>query len=152
MSAVKGVNITNLDATPMVPASSEQVHGVLRVWYDTYEAASPGDPSTITMARIPAYSTIHDVILKCDALGSSTTLSVGDSSDIDRFIQILGTWNVAGQSESMLAGQASSIAATQAIQMAGIGYRYTSETDIVVTSAGADIAGSLHLWVYYTTD
>jgi len=151
MSAVKGVNITNLDATPMVPASSEQVHGVLRVWYDTYEASTPGDPSTITMARIPAYSTIHDVILKCDALGGSTTLSVGDSSDIDRFIAILGTWNVAGQTQSMLAGQ-SAIAAASSTQMAGVGYRYTSETDIVVTVAGADISNSLHLWVYYTTD
>tara|TARA_R100001594_G_scaffold33795_2_gene62573 strand:+ start:7543 stop:7992 length:450 start_codon:yes stop_codon:yes gene_type:complete len=149
MASVKGVNITNLDATPRVPASSEQVHGVMRVWYDTYEASSVGSGSDITMARIPAYSTIHDVVLKADALGGSSTLTVGDSDDADRFLAAIGTWNAAGQSQSMQAGTSTGAPTTA---MGGLGYRVTSETDILVTTGGATITGSIHLWVHYSTD
>ena len=151
MATVYGANITNLDATPRVPASSEQVHGVMRVWYDTYEASSLGSGSTITMARIPAYSTVHDVVLKCDALGGSSTLSVGDSSDADLFLTVVGTWNVAGQTQSIQAGQ-DAIAAGTSTGILGAGYRYTSETDLIITTGGATISGSIHMWTYYTTD
>ena len=40
MASVKGVNITNLDSTPSVKASSEQVGGKIRVFHDTFEASS----------------------------------------------------------------------------------------------------------------
>jgi len=150
MAAVYGVNITNLDATPRVPASSEQVHGVLRVWYDTYEASSVSAADTITMARMPAYSTVHDVVLKCDALAGSSTLIVGDSDDPNRFIEVSGTWNAAGQTQSMLAGGSNGSA--PAVSMNGLAYRYTSETDVYITTGGATINNSIHMWVYYTTD
>ena len=150
MAAVYGVNITNLDATPRVPASSEQVHGVLRVWYDTYEASSVSSGDTITMARMPAYSTVHDVILKCDALAGSSTLIVGDSDDPNRFIEVSGTWNAAGQTQSMLAGGSNGSA--PAVSMNGLAHRYTSETDIYITVGGATINNSIHMWVFYTTD
>ena len=103
MASVKGVNITNIDATPIVKVSSEVAGGKVRVFHDTYEASSLASGSDITIARIPVNATIHDVIVKCDALGSGVTLKVGDSGDDDRYIGV-GTWNVAGQSQSMLAG------------------------------------------------
>ena len=40
MASVKGVNITNIDATPVVNVDSENAGGKLRVFHDTYEAAS----------------------------------------------------------------------------------------------------------------
>lgn len=149
MAAVYGVNITNLDATPRVPASSEQVHGVLRVWYDTYEASSVSAADTITMARMPAYSTVHDVVLKCDALAGSSTLMVGDSDDPNRFIEASGTWNAAGQTQSMLGGTSTG---APTVSMNGLAHRYTSETDIIITTGGATINNTIHMWVYYTTD
>ena len=91
MASVKGVNITNLDATPVVLSSSEEVGGKLRVFYDTYEAVSVASGDDITIARIPANATIHDVIIKCDALGSGVTLKVGDSGDDDRYLSVVGT-------------------------------------------------------------
>jgi hypothetical protein len=104
MASVKSVNITNLDSVPVVLSSSEEVGGKLRVFYDTYEASSLASGSDITIARIPANATIHDVIVKADALGSGVTLSVGDSASASRYIGVTGTWNVAGQTQSMLAG------------------------------------------------
>ena len=145
MASVKGVNITNIDATPVVNVDSENAGGKLRVFHDTYEAASLASGSDITIARIPVNATIHDVILKCDALGGSSTLKVGDSGDDDRYLAAVGTWNAAGQAQSMLAG---STAANTAV--AGLGYKVTEATDLIITTGGATISGTIYFWVYYT--
>ena len=147
MASVKGVNITNMDATPVVNVDSENAGGKLRVFHDTYEAASLASGSDITIARIPVNATIHDVIVKCDALGGSSTLKVGDSGDDDRYLAAVGTWNAAGQVQSMLGG---STAANTAV--AGLGYRTTASTDIVITTGGATISGTIYCWVYYTVE
>ncbi len=150
MASVKGGNITNIDATPITKVSSEEAGGKLRVWHDTYEASSLASGSDITMARIPAGATIHDVIVKADALGSGVGLQVGDSDDDDRYWASKGSWNVAGQTHSMLAGQ--SIAAGDSAAMTGIAHRVTSETDILITTSGASATGTIDLWVYYTVE
>ena len=147
MASVKGVNITNIDATPVVNVDSENAVGKLRVFHDTYEAASLASGSDITIARIPVNATIHDVIVKADALGGSSTLKVGDSGDDDRYLAAVGTWNAAGQVQSMLGG---STAANTAV--AGLGYRTTASTDIVITTGGATISGTIYCWVYYTVE
>ena len=147
MASVKGVNITNIDAPPVVNVDSENAGGKLRVFHDTYEAASLASGSDITIARIPVNATIHDVIVKADALGGSSTLKVGDSGDDDRYLAAVGTWNAAGQEQSMLGG---STAANTAV--AGLGYRTTASTDIVITTGGATISGTIYCWVYYTVE
>ncbi len=149
MASVKGVNITNLDATPVVLSSSEEVGGKLRVFYDTYEAVSVASGDDITIARIPANATIHDVIIKCDALGAGVTLKVGDSGDDDRYLSVVGTWNVAGQSQSMSSGSSTGAATTA---VTGIGYRTTASTDIKITTGGATASGTIFSWVYCTVE
>ena len=147
MSSVKGVNYTNITATPIVKSDSEVAGGKVRVSYDSYEAASLASGSDITIGRVPANATIIDVVLKCDALGGSSTLKVGDAADDDRYLAAVGTWNAAGQTQSMLGG---STAANTA--MGGLGYRTTAETDIIITTGGATISNSIHCWVYYTVE
>jgi hypothetical protein len=149
MASVKSVNITNLDSVPVVLSSSEEVGGKLRVFYDTYEASSLASGSDITIARIPANATIHDVIVKADALGSGVTLSVGDSASASRYIGVTGTWNVAGQTQSMLSG--SSTGAPVAA-VTGLGYRTSASTDILITTGGASATGTIFAWVYYTVE
>ena len=144
MASVKSVAITNLDAVPAVNSDGGNLSPMM-VWHDTYEASSLGSGSDITIARIPAGATIHDVIIKADALGGSSTLTAGDSGDADRFLAAVGTWNAAGQCQSMLAG---STAANTAV--AGLGYKVTSETDILITTGGATISGTIYFWVHYT--
>ena len=85
--------------------------------------------------------------MKADALGGSSTLKVGDSGDDDRYLAAVGTWNAAGQVQSMLGG---STAANTAV--AGLGYRTTASTDIVITTGGATISGTIYCWVYYTVE
>ena len=144
MASVKSSAITNLDAVPAVNADGGN-NSPMMVWHDTYEAASLGSGSDITIARIPAGATIHDVIIKADALGGSSTLKVGDSGDDDRYLAAVGTWNAAGQAQSMLAG---STAANTAV--AGLGYKLYSQTDIIITTRGASITGTIYAWVYWT--
>ena len=149
MASVKGANITNMDATPIVKVSSENAGGKIRVFHDTYEASSLASGSDITIARIPKNATIHDVIIKCDALGSGVTLKVGDSEDDDRYITVVGTWNVAGQSQSMLAGSSTG-APVPAVT--GLGYRTTAETDIIITTGGAAATNTIFCWVMYSVE
>ena len=86
MSSVKGTNITAMDATPSTKVKSAQVHGRMRVAFDTYEASSLVAGSDITVARLPKGATVYDVVIIHDALGASSTLKVGDASDDDRYI------------------------------------------------------------------
>ena len=144
MASVKSVAITNLDAVPAVNADGGNLSPMM-VWHDTYEASSLASGSDITIARIPAGATIHDVIVKADALGGSSTLKVGDADDDDRYLAAVGTWNAAGQCQSMLAG---STAANTAV--AGLGHKVSSATDLKITTGGASITGTIYFWVYYT--
>jgi hypothetical protein len=144
MASVKSVAITNLDAVPAVNADGGN-NSPMMVWHDTYEASSLASGSDITIARIPAGATIHDVVIKADALGGSSTLKVGDSGDDDRYLAAVGTWNAAGQVQSMLGG---STAANTAV--AGLGYKVSSQTDIIITTGGASITGTIYAWVYWT--
>lgn len=149
MASVKSVNITNLDSVPVVLSSSEEVGGKLRVFYDTYEASSLASGSDITIARIPANATIIDVIVKADALGSGVTLSVGDSASASRYIGVTGTWNVAGQTQSMLSGSSTGVPVAA---VTGLGYRTTASSDILITTGGATASGTIYSWVYYTVE
>ncbi|BAQ85420.1 hypothetical protein [uncultured Mediterranean phage uvMED] len=145
MASVKSVNITNLDASPSVMIDSNNSSSPIMVWHDTYEASSLASGSDITIGRIPAGATIHDVILKCDALGGSSTLKVGDSGDDNRYLEAVGTWNAAGQVQSMLGG---STAANTAV--AGLGYKLSAATDLIITTGGASITGTIYFWVHYS--
>ena len=145
MASVKSVNITALDSSPSEMVDSNNSSSPIMVWHDTYEASSLASGSDITIARIPAGATIHDVILKCDALGGSSTLKVGDSGDDDRYLAAVGTWNAAGQVQSMLGG---STAANTAV--AGLGYKLSSATDLIITTGGATISGTIYFWVHYS--
>ena len=145
MASVKSVNITNLDASPSVMIDSNNSSSPIMVWHDTYEASSLASGSDITIGRIPAGATIHDVILKCDALGGSSTLKVGDSGDDNRYLEAVGTWNAAGQVQSMLGG---STAANTAV--AGLGYKLSAATDLIITTGGATISGTIYFWVHYS--
>ena len=146
MASVKSSAITNLDAVPAVNADGGN-NSPMMVWHDTYEASSLASGSDITIARIPAGATIHDVVIKADALGGSSTLKVGDSGDDDRYLGVVGTWNVAGQTQSILGGSSTGAATTA---VTGVGYKVSSSTDIVITTGGATISGTIYAWVYWT--
>ena len=139
MASVKGVNFTNITADPVVNADSSQWSGKMRVQYDTYEASSLAAGSDISVARLPKGATVYDIVVHFDALGSGTTLKVGDSSDDDRYITATATTS---------AGQ---IAMSQEGAIAGFGYEQTAETDIILTNAGT-ATGTIKCAVFYTVE
>ena len=61
--------------------------GALYVTHDTYEAATLVTGSTIEIGtKLPLNAYVHDAIVGYDAMGSSTSFSLGDSEDPDRYI------------------------------------------------------------------
>lgn len=140
MASVKGVNITNMDAVPAVKADAAQVHGRLRVAYDTYEASSLASGSDITVARLPAGATVYDIVIVHDALNTSVTLAVGDSSDADRYIT------------ATAAATAGKIVLSEDGAIDGFGYENSSQTDVLITTGGASASGTIKCVVYYTVD
>jgi len=139
MASVKGVNFTNITADPVVNADSGEWSGKLRVQYDTYEASSLAAASDISVARLPKGAKVYDIVVHFDALGSGTSLKVGDSSDDDRYIAATVTTS---------AGQMSM---SQEGAIAGFGYEQPSETDIILTNAGT-ATGTIKCAVFYTVE
>ena len=139
MASVKGVNFTNITADPVVNADSSEWSGKLRVQYDTYEASSLAAASDISVARLPKGAKVYDIVVHFDALGSGTSLKVGDSSDDDRYIAATVTTS---------AGQMSM---SQEGAIGGFAYEQTAETDIILTNAGT-ATGTIKCAVFYTVE
>ena len=76
-------------------------------------------------------------------------MKVGDSGDDDRYLSVVGTFNVAGQSQSMAVGSSTGAATTA---VTGLGYRTSASTDILITTGGASATGTIFAWVYYTVE
>ena len=140
MASVKGTNVTNIDASPVVKVDSSEWHGNLRVQYDSYEASSLASGSDITVARLPKGAKVYDIIVHFDSLGGSSTISVGDSADADRYITATSTAS---------AGQMSM---SQEGAIAGFGYENTDETNVLLTTGGASITGTIKTAVIYSVE
>ena len=139
MASVKGVNFTNITATPVVKADSSEWHGNIRVQYDSYEASSLASGSDISVARLPKGAKVYDIIVHFDALGSAT-ISVGDSANAARYIAATSV-SSAGQ-----------MSMSQEGAIDGVGYEQTAETDIILTTGGASITGTIKCVVMYSVE
>lgn len=131
MASVIGVNRTLQNAGTKVDHGFD---GKLRVKYDEYEAAALASGSDITLAGMKAGDVIYNIVVHHDALGGSSTLKVGDTNDDDRFIVATSTAS-AGKLELGAIG--------------GFGYEYTAADDIVLTTGGASITGTIKVAIYY---
>ena len=140
MASVKGVNFTNITADPIVNADSGEWSGKLRVQYDTFEASSLASGSDISVARLPKGAKVYDIVVHFDALGGSTTISVGDSGAAARYIAATST-SSAGQ-----------MSMSQEGAIDGVGYENTAETDVLLTTGGASITGTIKCYVMYVVE
>jgi hypothetical protein len=87
MSAVKGLRTTKYDAGPQGDNAVDQgfVNAEVEIWTDEYEASALAAGSTIDIAELPAGAKVLKVELITDALGSTSTIDIGDSDDPDRY-------------------------------------------------------------------
>jgi hypothetical protein len=140
MASVKGVNFTNITATPVVKTDSGEAYGKLRVTFDTYEASSLASGSDISVARLPKGAKVYEVIVHHDALGASSTIKVGDSSDDDRYIAATST------------ASAGKLVMSEDGAIDGFGFEQTAETDVILTTGGAAISGTIKVGIIYAVE
>jgi hypothetical protein len=139
MSAVKGVNVTKVDAG----ASGDNVIGQglvnarVEVFTDLYEASALANASTIDVAVLPKGAKVLLVEVYFDALGSGTTLKAGDTDDDDRYIAAAAT---------------TSAGVLRSGKVDGKGYVIgTADGDEVIQLTTADIVtGTIRTNVYFT--
>ena len=99
-AAVKTTVLTNLDASPSLKADPSVIGGTVKAQYATYTFAA-STAQYVTMARVPTGARISpNSRLRWAALGASTSLSVGDQHDSDRFKTITAS---AISSQSLIA-------------------------------------------------
>ena len=135
---VKGVNYTKYDAEQGNWVEQGKIFSDLKVCSDTYEASAVDANSTIKMANLPNGAVIHGMTLAFDDLGTGCTLSVGDSTTANRYFSAVDVASAAG--------------ATSAILVDGLGYvigTNAGDNDIIITTAGAAITGTVKLTVFY---
>jgi hypothetical protein len=140
MATVKGVSYTKVTNVPVELVLPRDMHGRVRVMYDTYEASGLANPSTIQLFKMPQDARVIDFKVWHDAMGSGTTLAFGDPGDIDRF-----------------AAASASTSAGIKVPLIGVidtfaGYTYTAETVVSLTSAGGAATGTIHAYIMYVVD
>ena len=140
MAALKGVNVTKIDAGNSGSNMIDQglVNSKLEVHTDeyTFTAASIGD--TVDIAVLPAGAKVQNVQIYFAALGGSTTLAVGDSSDTARYIAATATSSAGSASLSLTAAKGYVIGTN------------TGDERVYLTLAGGAATGLVKTTITYT--
>ncbi len=153
MATVYSTQRTNARATPVVMNKANELGGRVRVAHGVYEASALASGDAIEMFLLPNGARILSGSLAHDAMGSSTTLSVGHAAYTDSD----GT-AVALDADEFKAAAASTsaqkvdVAATLAL---GSGIEIDANEDgypVTVTMGGAAGTGTIELTMLYALD
>jgi hypothetical protein len=153
MATVYSTQRTNSRATPVAMNKANEMGGRIRVAHGVYEASSLASGDVIEMFTMPDGARLIEGSLAHDALGSSTTLSVGTAAHT----------NAAGTAVSASAAAFKAAAASTSAQkvdiLATLALGSGTETDtngdgvaVTVTMGGAAGTGSIELMIKYAVD
>ena len=153
MATVYSAQRTNSRATPVVMNKANEMSGRIRVAHGTYEASSLASGDVIEMFIMPDGARLLEGSLAHDALGSSTTLSVGYAAHT----------NAAGTAVSAAAAAYKAAAASTSAQKVdviatlalGSGTELDANEDgvpVTVTMGGAAGTGTIELTIKYVLD
>jgi len=153
MATVYSAQRTNSRATPVVMNKANEMSGRIRVAHGTYEASSLASGDVIEMFIMPDGARLLEGSLAHDALGSSTTLSVGYAAHT----------NAAGTAVSAAAAAYKAAAASTSAQKVdviatlalGSGTELDANEDgvpVTVTMGGGAGTGTVELTVKYVLD
>ncbi len=153
MATVYSAQRTNSRATPAVMNKANELGGRIRVAHGTYEASALASGDVIEMFVLPDGARLLTGSLAHDAMGSSTTLSVGYAAHT----------NAAGTAVSASAAAYKAAAASTSAQkvdvLATLALGSGTETDtnedgvaITVTMGGAAGTGTIELTIKYVVD
>jgi len=153
MATVYSAQRTNSRATPAVMNKANELAGRIRVAHGTYEASSLASGDVIEMFTLPDGARLLEGSLAHDALGGSTTLSVGYAAHT----------NAAGTAVSAAADAYKAAAASTSAQkvdiLATLALGSGTETDtnedgvvITATMGGAAGTGTIEVTIKYVVD
>ena len=153
MATVYSAQRTNSRATPAVMNQANELGGRIRVAHGTYEASSLASGDVIEMFVLPNGARLMEGSLAHDALGSSTTLSVGhaayNNADGTAVSAAAAAYKAAAASTS---AQKVDILATLAL---GSGSELDADQDgvtVTVTMGGAAGTGTIEVTIKYVVD
>jgi len=153
MATVYSAQRTNSRATPAVMNKANELGGRIRVAHGTYAASSLASGDVIEMFILPDGARLLEGSLAHDALGASTTLSVGYGAHT----------NAAGTAVSASAAAYKAAAASTSAQkvdiLATLALGSGSEVDadnngmpVTVTMGGAAGTGDIEVTIKYVVD
>jgi hypothetical protein len=153
MATVYSAQRTNSRATPAVMNKANELAGRIRVAHGTYEASSLASGDVIEMFTLPDGARLLEGSLAHDALGGSTTLSVGYAAHT----------NSAGTAVSAAPAAYKAAAASTSAQkvdiLATLALGSGTETDtnedgvvITATMGGAAGTGTIEVTIKYVVD
>ncbi len=153
MATVYSAQRTNSRATPAVMNKANELAGRIRVAHGTYEASSLASGDVIEMFTLPDGARLLEGSLAHDALGGSTTLSVGYAAHT----------NSAGTAVAAAAAAYKAAAASTSAQkvdiLATLALGSGTETDtnedgvvITATMGGAAGTGTIEVTIKYVVD
>ena len=153
MATVYSAQRTNSRATPAVMNKANELGGRVRVAHGTYEASSLASGDVIEMFILPDGARLLEGSLAHDALGASTTLSVGYGAHT----------NAAGTAVSASAAAYKAAAASTSAQKVdilatlalGSGSEVDADADgmpVTVTMGGAAGTGTIEVTIKYVVD
>jgi hypothetical protein len=153
MATVYSAQRTNSRATPAVMNKANELSGRIRVAHGTYEASALASGDVIEMFVLPDGARLLTGTLAHDALGASTTLSVGYAAHTNA----AGTAVSASAAAYKAAAASTSAAKNDILATLALGSGSETDTDengvaITVTMGGAAGTGTIELTIMYVVD
>jgi hypothetical protein len=153
MATVYSAQRTNSRAVPSVNNKANELGGRIRVAHGTYEASSLSSGDVIEMFLLPDGARLIEGSLAHDALGASTTLSVGYGAHTD------ASGSAVSASAAAYKAAAASTSAQKVDVLATLALGSGSEVDanedgmpVTVTMGGAAGTGTIELTIKYVVD
>jgi len=145
------IQYAKIASTPSEKVKTNELYGRVRSAFAEYEASA--EQSTITMFVIPNGARIVRSRLAHDALGSSTTLSVGYAAHTKSD----GTAQAVDVDEYLAATASTGAVGHDVANTIALGENSVTDADkdgvpITVTLAGANGAGTIQLSMFYVID
>lgn len=153
MATVYSAQRTKSRATPAVMNKANELSGRIRVAHGTYEASSLASGDVIEMFVLPDGARLLTGSLAHDALGASTTLSVGYAAHTNA----AGTAVSASAAAYKAAAASTSAAKNDILATLALGSGTETDTNedgvaITVTMGGAAGTGTIELTIMYVVD
>ena len=153
MATVYSAQRTNSRATPAVMNKANELGGRVRVAHGTYEASALASGDVIEMFILPDGARLLEGSLAHDALGASTTLSVGYGAHTNAAGTAVSADAVAYKAAAAsTSAQKVDILATLAL---GSGSEVDANNDgmpVTVTMGGAAGTGTIEVTIQYVVD